>query len=65
MWHVVSEGLLSSDRGGYVLELLLDQLFRLRMVEVVQIQPQRLVLRVELLFLVLLDLVLGDAILLL
>lgn len=62
---MVSEGLLSSDRGGYVLELLLDQLFRLRMVEVVQIQPQRLVLRVELLFLVLLDLVLGDAILLL
>ena len=62
---MVSEGLLSSDCGGYVLELLLDQLLRLRMVEMVQIQPQRLVLRIELLFLVLLDLVLGDAILLL
>lgn len=70
---MVSKTLLSPYRSGYVLELLLDQLFWLRMVKMVQIQSQRLrfylvvIKRAELLLLVLfghgIDLVLRDAVL--
>lgn len=61
---MIPQRLFCSDGGSNVLELLLDQLFRLRMVKVVQIQPQRSILRIELRFLILVDLLLSDTILL-
>ena len=45
--HVVSQSFLSSNSRSYVLELLLNKLLGLRMVEVIEVEPEGFILGIE------------------